>query len=613
MPAGKHKTVQISIILIVLALLQVGTVIFLFIFLRHQENSRVHQRYNVTSTSFTDTLLKQLQNLNFVNLRNAAFLDILGGNVSYDNYVHSLQLEFDLAADAVEAYEFIAIVEQNSINAFNSFCSLHVKKGCYLKELNTTVNSKLTATSVFEPALLDRNIYHPLVHIYPLSTQYPFIDNLIGFDLTTRSEGKIEIQQFDSNGITSRLSLVAPSQNPYGSYGVGLGHPTFSPLNSSISTGYAALIIRLETIIKKTLISLQFERQNVDVTMFDITADGYTNVVSNNISLLYKEKSKQYSNVWQPDDVMKYSDTIDLVFLNRSYKFYFHYSSQYEKSLRNVLTIVIPCIIIAVCVLFDLVLALLWLNRRHKRHMLDGARANQMLSYVNHEINNPLNVIKGMVDNTLCRLDEKPTPIEEYRSDLTVVARTCEFLEHIVSDILILQKLEDDVLVINPEVCQMRSVLSDIEEAISQKKEENKNVRVWTECEDDLYLTVDIFRLKQIILNLVTNAMKYTKQGSIVVKVERTTSSAVITVKDTGIGISDKHRILIFQPHEQKDIRDIGRHGQYGLGLYLVRILSVRMGWKVGFESVLGEGSTFWVEIPDDNNSDIENKKVELC
>jgi signal transduction histidine kinase len=606
MRTGKYRKVQFSIALIVLILLEIAVVVFLFIFLRYRENSRLHKTNNVTSSTFIDTLYQNLQNLNYVNHRNAAIIDILGPDISFDTYQHTLQLQFDSAADEVEAYEFIANVNQDGIDAFDEFCSAKVKKDCYLKQLNTTVTPLLSPTSSFESVKLDRSIYHPLVHVYPLSARFPFINNLIGLDITSRSEGIIEIEQFDSNGITSRLGLVAPSSNPYGSYGVALGYPTVSPLNTSIPTGYSALVIRLETIINKTLIANLFDRRNVYMTMFDVTEDGYTNVMSNNISLLYKENLKQYHNVWQPHDIIEYSVTKDLTFLNRSYKFYFDYTPHYQSSLRNSLTYVIPIIIIAACLLLDLIVLLIWNVRRRKLQILDGARANQMLSYVNHEINNPLNVIKGMVDNTLFRLDELPTPIEEYRSDLTVVARTCEFLEHIVSDILILQKLEEDILVVHPEVCNMHTILLDIIESVSQKKEENKAVDLKIECDTDLIVTADVFRLKQIMFNLVTNALKYTKQGSILIQACRNDHGVIITVKDTGIGISDKDKLSIFKPHEQKNIKDIGRHGQYGLGLYLVKILSMRMGWTVGFDSVFGEGSTFWVQIPIDNSSDIE-------
>jgi signal transduction histidine kinase len=213
---------------------------------------------------------------------------------------------------------------------------------------------------------------------------------------------------------------------------------------------------------------------------------------------------------------------------------------------------------------------------------------------------NPLNIIRGMVDYTLRTLDDQPTPIEVCRSDLIVVVRTCDFVEHIVSDILALQKLEENDLELEIQPCDIKNVLEDIEESVvAQKVEENKRVVLHMQCNDHIVLNTDEFRLKQVILNLLTNAMKYTKVGTIIVEATMENLETVLsTVKDTGIGIAEDKKHLIFQAHLHNDIRKIGRHGSYGLGLYLVHALSRRMSWTVGFESVLGIGSTFWVRIP---------------
>ncbi|KAG5187372.1 histidine kinase-like ATPase, partial [Tribonema minus] len=222
--------------------------------------------------------------------------------------------------------------------------------------------------------------------------------------------------------------------------------------------------------------------------------------------------------------------------------------------------------------------------------------ANSMLSYVNHEVRNPLNVIKGMVEYTLLTLEQCALPPElgTCVADLTVASRACDFLEHIVSDILVLQRLEAGALVLNPHPHRVSDIVEDMREAVRHKMEEKKNVVLIIECPTDITAVVDAFRLKQILLNFLSNSMKYTDQGSITVRVTKHDSGEItIGVLDTGSGIPETHQKLIFQAHVQLDADDVGRHGSHGLGLYLVSMLAQRMNWTVGFHSTVGVGSHF--------------------
>lgn len=581
-------------------LAQVATVTYLFISLRRRENHYVRQVNTRVSDNFVRVLNDQFSNLNFLNNRNAALFNLVGAELSFDDYLKALQTPLDSSFPEVEAYEFIPRIAQANVAAFNRFCASNISSSCYLKELNTTITPVLNTTSVFQPVALNRTFYYPILYLYPISTKYAFINNLMGFDHLSRKEGVDLVSQFSTGAnstVTRQTRVVVPSANPYGSYGVLVAQSVYSGQDPTLLTGYSVLVLRLATIIDRAFITSAFSRQNVEVSMFDATQDGITEVVANNVTLLYKENKASYRNVWQPSEIHRYSTTKRIDFLNRSYLFFFTFTHKYEKSLRSHLPLAIPLVILGGFILLNSIILLLRHVYKQRLSQIDGVRANQMLAYTNHELRNPLNIIRGIVDYTLRNLDE---PRDVYRSDLTVVVRTCDFLEHIVSDILVLQLLEEDRLTLDTKPCQLKLVFADIMGSTVQKMEENKKVKLYMECDDDITVMADEFRLKQVILNLLTNSIKYTKEGLITVKAasEPESNSVLITVTDTGIGISEGKKHMIFKLHLQTDVKEIGRHGSYGMGLYLVRILAKRMGWTVGFATTFGQGSTFWVRIP---------------
>lgn len=603
----------LSIVSICVVLVQIAVVTVLFIYLKHDENRHVRSVNARTSARFVNVMNEQLQNLYFLNHRNAELFRLNGPEISFDNYVLSLQLPLDQSSAEVEAYEFIPRIAQADVAAFNHFCSTQINPTCFLKELNRTVTPILNTQSVFQPVTLNRTYYYPILYIYPISTEYAFVNNIQGFDHLSRKEGVDIVSQFSpgaTSTVTRQAHVVVPTANPYASYGVLIAQSVYSNENATHLTGYAVMVIRLATIIEKSLSISSFTHSNVQISMFDATIDGITEIAANNLTILYKENTQNYHNVWQPSDVHKFSNKGNVEFLNRQYVFFFTYSRQYEQGLRTQLPLIVPIVMIGVFCMLNLIAVLLIYLYRQRLSHLDGARAKQMLAYTSHEIRNPLNVIKGIVDYTLRTIDQIPTPVGICRADLTIVARTCDFLEHIVSDILVLQLLEENRLTLDIKPCHLKKVFDDIMESTVQKMEENKRVTLHMECTDQIVLQADEFRLKQVILNLLTNSIKYTTVGSITVKaeVEHESDSVLITVKDTGVGIAENRKHLIFQVQKQTDVKEIGRHGSYGMGLYLVRILSKRMSWAIGFESKLGDGSTFWVRIP--NHSAVPSKQL---
>jgi Histidine kinase-, DNA gyrase B-, and HSP90-like ATPase len=233
------------------------------------------------------------------------------------------------------------------------------------------------------------------------------------------------------------------------------------------------------------------------------------------------------------------------------------------------------------------------------------------------EIRNPLNVIQHLVMYTLKKLNHVHEPsvrrmsvdketLETAISDLNIVCNQCAFLEHIVSDVLVIQKLEANMVRLNTQQCSISDILKDLQDAIKQKSEENPNVVLQFHCEPGAFMSVDQFRLKQILLNFLSNAMKYTEQGSITVTAEQTEDTTVFAVKDTGKGIRGQDRQKIFTAFTHVASDDAARHGSNGLGLYLCKLLANCMGGSVGFTSS-SAGSTFWIKLSNQTPARLED------
>jgi two-component system, sensor histidine kinase and response regulator len=142
--------------------------------------------------------------------------------------------------------------------------------------------------------------------------------------------------------------------------------------------------------------------------------------------------------------------------------------------------------------------------------------------------------------------------------------------------------------------------MRELREALHQKTDENRFIKVSYEYDASCHFIADQFRLRQVLLNYATNALKYTAKGELVVKARATDddTSIVFSVKDTGRGIKEADRPKIFKAFATVKASDAARHSSQGLGLYLVAMLADRMGGKVGFTSTENVGSTFWLSIP---------------
>jgi GAF domain-containing protein len=241
-----------------------------------------------------------------------------------------------------------------------------------------------------------------------------------------------------------------------------------------------------------------------------------------------------------------------------------------------------------------------------KSHQLEMASQNksQFLSSMSHELRTPLNAVIGLTEMMVAHTARFGT--EKALEPLRRVNAAGTHLLSLINEVLDLSKIEAGKLDLNPEIVDLTCLIDEVIGTAGQLAEKNKN-RLVVEAQENVgALNADSMRLKQILLNLLSNACRFTKEGEVALRVRKVADGrdwVELAVADTGIGLTAEQQAKLFQDFTQADSLTARRYGGTGLGLALSRKLARMMGGDVTVTSEPGKGSVFTVRLPGSTDS----------
>ncbi len=223
---------------------------------------------------------------------------------------------------------------------------------------------------------------------------------------------------------------------------------------------------------------------------------------------------------------------------------------------------------------------------------------SEFLSSMSHELRTPLNAVLGFAQ--LLQLNSKEPLTEKQQHTVDQIIKGGQRLLALINNVLDLVKIEEGKLELTVQAVNPTAVVDDCL-IVAQSMAEQQSISVVTGAtvKDLPNINADLTGLKQVLLNLLSNAVKYNRDaGTVTVDAEKTSEGMLrISVSDSGPGIAKKDHAKVFEPFDRIGREALNIEGT-GIGLVISKRLMIAMGGVIGFESDIGKGSTFWIELP---------------
>ena len=270
----------------------------------------------------------------------------------------------------------------------------------------------------------------------------------------------------------------------------------------------------------------------------------------------------------------------------------YHNLNEYSKNELQTLEVVAKDI----CVFIERIKNLEVLTKAKEKAEESDRLKSAFLANMSHEIRTPLNSIVGFSDLLL----DPNFNIEQHRQFAEIISTSGNNLLEIISDIVDISKIEAGQVQIQKNTISIHKLILDIQKQFSLKATQ-KGIELRLDPDNpiaEIHIENDEVKLKQILINFVGNALKFTAKGFVEIGFDEKENEIEFHIKDTGIGISAQHHSAIFERFRQVESADSRKYGGNGLGLAISKSLAELLGGKIRMKSEEGKGSVFYLTIP---------------
>ncbi len=433
-------------------------------------------------------------------------------------------------------------------------------------------------------AVSQRDVYFPVQYIYPLTGNEP----AQGFDLASnpmRHKALTDARLIKNISVSEPITLM---QGDGDEKGVLFFNPVYADIHHQVGfRGYVVAVVNLEVLAK----SLNFNQNtDIDASFFDITDDanpveiysqrrvGTTAIASFNFII--------GERVWQ----VKLWESVEQA------SWLIYWLAQIVGMLFVWLLITFLISVTGTNIQIRQQVALQTQSLRKEKRKADKASQikTEFLANMSHEIRTPINGIKG-----LHYLAMQEHDWQQARSYIDQADGALNVLLRVINDVLDFSKIEAGRLELHQEPIDLNALVSELSNLLQfELKSRSLKLVIDHDVSAQLLIHTDPIRLKQILLNLLNNAVKFTHDGTITLRIWQQGTFTYFSIIDTGIGISQEAQQRLFKPFSQADSSTSRRFGGTGLGLSICQKLIVMMGGDISLSSVEGEGSTFTISVP---------------
>ena len=622
-------------ILLILILCEIGIAVAVIVTQKADSNADYQSQLDVLTIRTIGSIANIMQIFQYSTIRTRAALEQISEPnpfVGQQYFENILQLKY--ARPSNYMFNFYApIISNSQRNQFEIFGNMSIKPGFEISILNNT--GQLVRD-------INRAFYIPFTVVDPINI-FPGLKDVIGLNAAIYPTlGPL----FQNKSEYAIFGVTVPGSVTKANSGIIEASVAHNPDNSI--RGY---IFGYTDIVSMVNVSVRVDRQYIRAICFDKSVNP-----SSPESLLFKDVDPMFSHINSASDFYNSplnSTTKDgtVQAIDRSLYFRFIYNDNLRDTLESKTVLILSIVMATLFLIIDLLFIFFYVRfiqlntiREMESKALEQTEqlriaeqqktetSNKMLGYVNHELRNPLQGIMGLSELSLEDINkitinsqDNVTIKRRLKNNVTTLLKTTEFMKHIIDDILDIRKLEENMVDIHIEQITIHKILKNTYKSIRPKIQEKKGVvnfvihvddsvqtfMVDSECEEidiggSVIIESDIFRIQQILLNLLSNSFKYTSSGYVHLNVNTQDQQYItFSVVDTGRGIPDEKKKVIFSPFTQTNATDASRYGGIGLGLYLCRMLITLLHGSIGFESQYDtkqpnnvHGSTFWLKLP---------------